>query len=100
MLTFVNSELGEVCATRFVDNWVDARLERITTDNDYGEVYLPVANGYCPMYARFIYDIGYIMKRSSKGAVTHSKDPTYEEEYIPPLAIQTYVRIWKRDFPC
>ena len=93
------SELGEVCATRFVDNWVDGRLERITTDNDYGEVYLPAANGYCPMYAHFMHDIGYIVKRSLKGAVSHSKDPTYEGEYIPPLVIQTYMRIWKRNFP-
>ena len=54
------SELGEVCTTRFVDNWVDGRLERITTDDDYGEVYLPAANGYRPMYARFMHDIGYI----------------------------------------
>ena len=43
------SGLGEVRATRFVDNWVDGRLERITTDDDYREVYLPAANGYCPM---------------------------------------------------
>ena len=94
------SELGEVRATRFVDNWVDGRLERITTDNDYGEVYLPAANGYRPMYTRFMYNIGYIVKRSSKGAISHSKDPRYEGECIPPLVIQTYVRIWKRDPPC
>ena len=94
------AQFGEVCTTRFVDNWVDGRLERITTNNDYGDMYLPAANGYRPMYVRFMHDIGYIVKRSSKGAVTHSKDPTYEGEYIPPLIIQTYVRIWKRDFPC
>ena len=93
------SELGEVRATRFVDNWVDGRLERITTDNDYVEVYLPAANGYCPMYVHFMHNIGYIVKRSSKGVVTHLKDPSYEEEYIPPLSIHTSVCILKRDVP-
>ena len=42
------TQLGEVRATRFVDNWVDGRLERITTDDDYGEVYLPQPMGIVP----------------------------------------------------
>ena len=93
-------ELGEVRATRFVDEWVNNDvMPRTTRDDNNGERYLPAANGYCPMYARYMHDIGFTSKTGAKGGITVSRDPSYTGESIKPTVLQTYVSIWKRDYP-
>ena len=91
--------LGEIRATRFVNAWVNGKLERVTRDDDNDEVYLPFSSEYRPMYYRYMNELGYIARPDAKGKIKVSNDETYEGHRMPYVCLRTYVTVWKRDYP-